>query len=100
MRIDVILTDTDDLDLSTGDIRYGESTRQHQRDILLCSPGDYKQAPTVGVGSVRYLHDNLPDDYLRRVRKQLQQDGMNVLEVGYDEDKELTVDASYDDQND
>ena len=49
---------------------------------------------------MRYLHDNLPDDYLRRVRKQLQQDGMNVLEVGYDENMELTVDASYDDQDD
>lgn len=97
---DIQLTEEDDIDLSTGDVRYGESTRQHQRDILICAPGDFKQAPTVGVGSVRYLHDNLPDDYLRRVRKQLQQDGMNVLEVAYDQDMDLIVDASYDDQDD
>ena len=72
-------------DISSGDIRYGESTAQHQHDLLIAGHGDYKEYPAVGVGTVRFLHDNLPEDYLREVSKAFQGDSMTVERISYDE---------------
>ena len=99
-QTDIVQTETGDIDLSAGDLRYGESTAQHQRDILIAGQGDFKESPTVGVGSARYLNDNLPDDYLRQVRKQMQQDGMTVQRIAYGADGELTIKAEYNDGQD
>lgn len=86
-----------DLDFTAGDIEMVEPTGQHQRDILIAAPGDYKESPTVGVDSVRQLLDVDPADYLRRIRKQFTADGMSVASLSYNPnaDPPLTIDAEY-----
>lgn len=94
---DIQHDETGDIDLQGGDLFYTESTGQHQKDILLACAGDYKQAPAVGVGVIDFLHDNMPEDLLRQIRKQFQGDGMKVGKVAYNGEKELITDASYGD---
>ena len=94
---DIQHAEAGDIDLQSGDLLYTESTGQHQKDILLASVGDYKQAPAVGVGVIGFLNDNRPDDLLRQVRKQFQGDGMKVGKVAYNGEKELITDARYGD---
>lgn len=76
-----------------------EATEQHKRDLLLASQGDFKEAPTVGVDCVSFLHDIDPADFLRTVRKQCERDGMRVDAVDYATDGTLTISAEYDDSN-
>ncbi len=94
--IDVKQTDEGDIDLTTGDIEMTEPTGQHQRDILVAAPGDYKESPTVGIDSVRYMLDVEPADYLRRIRRQLSADGQKVRALGYNEyNGKVDIDAEY-----
>lgn len=96
--IDIEQTSTGDVAL-TDDLLRTEATDQHKRDLLLASPGDFKEAPTVGVDCVSFLHDTDPAEFLRTVRKQCEKDGMRVDAIGYDATGELTIDAEYEDYN-
>jgi hypothetical protein len=94
--IDIKQTDDGDLDLTSGDIEWVEPTGQHQRDILVAAPGDYKENPPMGVDSVRYILDVDPAEYLRRIRKQLSADGQKVRALSYNEHTGKTdIDAEY-----
>lgn len=93
--LDILLTNDGDIDLSTGDIRYGESTRQHKADILMASPGDFGQFPTVGVGAVDYLLDENPGLFLRSVSRQMTADGIRVERTYIDPEGELVIDGEY-----
>jgi hypothetical protein len=94
MPQDLLFTPNGDLDLGSNDLRYGESTDQHQRDILLARKGDYKMAPTVGVGVLDYLLDHTPDEMQRDIRQQFYQDGMTVNKITFLNGL-LTLDAPY-----
>lgn len=83
----------------TDDLTLTEATEQHKRDLLLASPGDFKEAPTVGVDCVSFLHDTDPADFLRTVRKQCEKDGMRVDAIDYDAAGELIIDAEYENDN-
>ena len=93
-----ILFDTDgDLLFVAGDIAYGESTLQHQRDLLLARKGDYRNVPTVGVGIADYLNDDEVEDMQRAISREFGQDGMQVDKVFFDGSTQvLTINASYD----
>jgi hypothetical protein len=94
--IDAKQTDDGDLDFTSGDLEMMEPTGQHQRDILIAAPGDYKESPTVGVDSVRYLLDVDPATYLRTIRKQLSADGQKVKALSYnDYTGKVDIDAEY-----
>ncbi len=94
--IDIKQTDDGDLDFTSGDIEMTEPTGQHQRDILLAAPGDYKESPAVGVDSVRFMLDVEPADYLRRIRKQMSADGQKVKALSYNENTgKVDIDAEY-----
>ena len=94
--IDIKQTDDGDLDFTTGDLEMVEPTGQHQRDILLAAPGDYKESPAVGVDSVRFMLDVEPADYLRRIRKQMSADGQKVKALSYNENTgKVDIDAEY-----
>ena len=95
MRTDIAYSENGDIDLSERDILYTESTGQHQRDILLAAPGDYKENPETGVDSALYLGDSDPADYLRAVRRQMERDGMKVRDVSLARTGELILDADY-----
>ena len=93
--LDIVLTEDGDLDLSTGDIRYGESTYQHKGDILAASPGDFGQFPEVGVGAVDYLLGENPGLFLRAVSRQMIADGIQVKSTYIDQDGQLVIDGEY-----
>ena len=85
IMIDIQQTGTGDVDLSTGDLLYGESTGQHQRDILLSGKGHYKEFPELGVGALDFSNDNEPENFYRAVRKEFTRAGMKVTKVSMDE---------------
>ncbi|KAA6327239.1 hypothetical protein EZS27_023764 [termite gut metagenome] len=92
--IDIKQTPDGDIDLSTNDLFYSESTEQHQRDILLCGKGHFKETPLVGVSAIDYLNDESPDNFLRAVRKKFARDGMKVKSLSL-KAGELSINAVY-----
>lgn len=95
---DILMTAAGDVDFTAGDLQPADTyraTEQHKRDILLAAPGDFKEAPAVGVGAVEYLNDENPGLFLRDVRKQMQADGMIVERVEFDVDGGLVIEGGY-----
>lgn len=91
---DILFQENGDLLFVNGDIQYGESTRQHQRDILLAQPGDYKHAPDATVGMKSYLKDDSKDELLSAILVKFRKDGMNVELIDL-VGNELKIKASY-----
>lgn len=84
MPIDMLQDEEGDILLKDGDVVWGESTTQHQRDILLVRPGDFKVSPR-GVGLGDYIDDEDPEEMLRNARKQFVKDGMTVQKLTVNE---------------
>lgn len=82
--IDIQHTSNGDIDLTSGDLLYTESTAQHQRDILISGKGHYKESPETGVDVMEYVNDNEPEKLLRSIRKEFTRDGMKVKKVSMD----------------
>ena len=95
MPKDIVLNDNNDLLINNGDFVVGESTYQHQKHLLLAEKGDYKQFPTAGVASKKYLERESPDEYARAIRQEFVADGMNVTTLTILENLELSIDAEY-----
>lgn len=93
---DIKFTATGDIDLSSGDIQYTESTMQHQHDILIAAKGDYKEYPTIGVDIRNELDNENPAEMLRTIRKEFSSDGMTVKKLDY-KNGNLNIDAEYKD---
>ncbi len=81
---DIQHTEEGDIDLTRGDIFYAESTRQHQKDLLLADKGHYKEFPDMGVGAHNFLNDNGPENLYRSIRREFTKDGMKVKKVSMD----------------
>ena len=96
---DIQLTENGDVDLSGGDMQYGESTGQHKADILVASKGDYGETPETGVGAVNYLKDESPNLFLRSVSREMMADGIKVKRVAFDTNGELLIDGEYENGN-
>lgn len=84
-----------DLDLSSGDLQYTESTGQHQRDLILADKGHIRDSAECGVGSINYIQDEDHEDYLRAVRKELARDGQRVRSVYETATGQIIIDAEY-----
>lgn len=91
---DIQLQADGDVSLVGGDISYGESTRQHQADILQASRGDYINAPLIGVNAINYLLDEKPQAFLQEVARQMTLDGIKVKKVSF-ENEELVISGGY-----
>ena len=72
---------TGDLACKNGDFIVGESSFQHQADLLEAAEGEYKQAPTTGVGINGFLNDEAPGEMIRKIRMQFDRDGLNIVEI-------------------
>ena len=90
---DILFNTNGDLDLSSGDLRYGEATQQHMRDILLARKGDYRLAPSATVGLFDYLDGEEPDLMYSEIRKRFAQDGLVVVKISAND--KLNIDAHY-----
>jgi len=95
---DVVLDINGDIDFgANGDLKYGYSNLQHQRDILLCRPGDYKTALPIGVGINDYEKDDDANDMLSSIKQNFNKDGMTVKLLNYDQSAtKLYINAPYD----
>ena len=79
--IDIELSDSYDLATPSGDFNVVESTAQHQRQLLLNNKGDFKQNPTICVGTVEYFDDEHLQELTRAISVEFTRDGMEVKSI-------------------
>lgn len=82
--------------IEDGDFVVGDSTAQHQYDLLRLQKGELKQFPKAGVGVIDFFDDENPDALLREMRKQYSADGMKVNDLNLQTNGSIATDASYD----
>ena len=92
---DILLDDNNNIIIENGDFKIGDSTRQHQKHLLIANPGDIKDKQLVGVGIFTQLDDESPDDLIRDIRTQYVRDGMTVDNLSVGSDGKINVDAKY-----
>ncbi|MEG2495643.1 MAG: hypothetical protein RSB32_08105 [Mucinivorans sp.] len=97
--IDIKQTPDGDIDLATGDIALIEPTEQHKADILMADQGDYKESPLTGVGLMEHINSENDGGLLRVVAQQMRRDGIKITQVGYDENGDLIIDGTYENNN-
>ncbi len=74
----------------------GESTRTHQRDILLIHKGWNKFYPHIGVGIMDHIGDDGDSESIKSsITYEYERDGMQVNDIVLDTTGQLIVDASY-----
>lgn len=93
---DFLLDEHGDLKIEDNDLVYAESSEQHQRLLLLCNKGDFKENPTAGVGLLFYLKDESTAGLMAAVKTEFESDGMRINEIKI-EDSQLKVNATYSD---
>lgn len=85
-----------DLIIREGDFSLGESTSQHQKDLLISDKGQYKAFPTVGVGIEGWLNDDVNFAELERiVVGEFENDGMRVGQINIREIENAVINAEY-----
>lgn len=86
--------ETGELLIKDGDLVVGESSLQHQKDLLLLQKGELKYEPLIGVGIADFMDDEGTEDLFRTIRKEFAKDGMKVKELK-EVNGELMIDAEY-----
>ena len=79
--MDIGLDEGDDLSIQQGDFAVWESTRQHQRQLILNNKGEFKQNPTIGAGVFAYFDDEQMNELVRAISIEFSRDGMDVQQV-------------------
>lgn len=92
--MDIKYSQTGDIDLSAGDIKYTDATEQHELTTFLSGKGELKERPDLGVGAADYLMDENPSELLRETRRQCERIGIKVNRV-FVESGVLKIDGSY-----
>ncbi|HRF82633.1 MAG TPA: hypothetical protein PL070_21410 [Flavobacteriales bacterium] len=93
---DFLSDQDDDLYIEDGDLAFGESTLQHQRDLLLIQPGELRQFPLIGAGIHRELLNSAGPDELRVViQREMERDGMVVDRLSITRDYDVELVAHY-----
>ena len=64
----------------------------------MSAPGDYRESPTTGVGTINYLNDD-SGLFFRDVAIQMQADGIKVKSVSFDDNGELEIIGGYEQDN-
>lgn len=94
--MDIALDSTGiDLEFTNGDLAITESTREHQRQLLLNGKGDFKENPTICVGMAGYLDNEGFSDLVRDTGIEFTRDGMTVNNMQLMPDGSLNIDAGY-----
>lgn len=81
---DITLDESEDLSIINGDFLVAPSTVAHQRQLVLCSKGDFKEDPTKCVGAATYFDDENFQGLVRAIATEFTRDGMDVAEVRLD----------------
>lgn len=91
---DILFAEDGDIDFTNGDVRWGESTGQHMRDLIISKKGVYRCAPSIGADIESNLADDQQDSMTRAIKLALSQDGMKVSLLKYVNGK-LNISATY-----
>ncbi len=76
---DLIFADDEDILILNGDLDVGDSTVQHQFDLLKSAPNDWLFAPEIGVNVESFLDsERTTQDLFRRIKFEFDRDGMTV----------------------
>jgi hypothetical protein len=89
---DILVDDTGDIACENGDFVIGPSDDQHVQDLILASPGDYKESPMLGVGIINTLNGKLDGAMKRKIRINLEADGYKVNSITQNEEGTINVD--------
>lgn len=93
---DFLSDENDDLYIVDGDLAFGESTLQHQRDLLLIQPGELRQFPRIGAGIHRELLNSAsPDDMRVIIQREMEADGMIVDKLTVTKEFDVELIAHY-----
>lgn len=98
MEVFDLMLDENDMDLAinNGDLDLGESTQQHQRDLLVAEPGDFKESPAIGVGILtQLLDDQQPDQMRRQITREFEKDGMKINHMNLSDKFKPEIMANY-----
>ncbi len=76
-------------------ILIGQTINQNTGLILICSKGDFKQEPTLGVGIEGILLDNDYLEWRRKIRINLELDEQSINEIRFSSVDNLFIDADY-----
>ncbi len=95
--------DKGDLLFKNGDFLVEASEEQHIEDILHHDKGNFRNAPLLGIGLMRYLnspHDTTTRTELGgRIKRQLEFDGFEVREASVDSNFNITIKTMNDNAN-
>jgi hypothetical protein len=91
---DIYIYNNGELEIQAGDFKTGNAENQHVFLLLKLKPGQLKQHPNTGVGLEDVILDNELLYWEHRIRKQLEDDSLNVKELSFKNGK-LIIDASY-----
>jgi hypothetical protein len=93
MANDILLNETNDLQIANGDFVVGESNQQDIDLLLTTKKGEWKESPLVGANLQEYLKQREGlSGALKEVRQQLQQDGFRIKTAKI-EGNNLNIDA-------
>ncbi len=84
-----------DLRVVAGDFVVIESKAEHNKNLIYCNKGEYKEFPTVCVGGINYIDDENPHDLIAAITTELLKDGMDVKRVGLGMNGLIETDAFY-----
>lgn len=94
MPQDILLAENFDLLIKDGDLVIGESTRQHQKLLLLANKGEIREFPQRGVGIERWIDDDFSVSLHSAIKREFEADGMTVDLVRGDLG-DLQIEAEY-----
>ena len=92
---DYLKTDDNDLLIRDGDFVVGDSTEQHQKDLLLARPGSYRFAPLTGVNLENWINDDDLSGLQRIINRVFRGDGMTVRRLEIFENGKILIIAPY-----
>lgn len=92
---DYLLDDDGDLRIEDGDLVVGYSDHQHAKDILLASPGHWRQWPTLGVNYQSYVNADVTGETINEFRKAVELnftiDKLRIIEMNVPNFKDFTI---------
>jgi len=93
--MDLALTANGDVAVNAGDFMVVESTAEHQKELLLNYPDEFRQNPGICVGAWNYIDDENFFDLVRQMSLKFAQDGMQVNGILVLPNGHLRSDAYY-----
>jgi hypothetical protein len=95
---DIAIDSTNDIAIVGNDFAIAESTLQHQDDLLIAQPGDFKESPIIGVGIANWINEEITEqDVKSKITREFENDGMIISSLKVAGLNNIKISASYED---